>query len=512
VLAIPGGRGSCTASAVLIELLHRGCAPAAIILCEDELILPLGAQVAEAFLGCTLPVARIARTDFRALEGWSHAAVDHGRVIAFMGQPPSASGRAAEPALAPEARGVALSAEDEAMLSGAQGPARALAMGVILSMARLSGARELISVTRAHLDCCIHTGPASVLIAEQIASLGGRFAVPTTLNAVSADLRPGCPPSGDDGLVEASRRQARAYLAMCATESFTCAPYLRDGAPTLGEHIAWAESNAVLFANSVLGARTQKYPDYLDLCIALTGRAPLAGCHTDAGRRAETLITVTPPAGADDSFWPLLGYCAGQRAPHRIPVIDGVAGLTPGPDDLKAFAAAFATVSAAPIAHLAGITPEAPTVEAALGFQPAAERHRIDGADLAAAKAELDNAGVAVRLVALGNPHFSVAEITRLDALVGGRSKRPDVACVITTSRATLTQAAASGAVARLEAFGARFITDTCWCMLAEPVVGRSTGAVMTNSAKYAHYGPGLTGAAFRFGSLAACVEAMTEP
>ncbi len=142
-----------------------------------------------------------------------------------------------------EARRMALAPRDEAMLSGREGEARRLAMGIILRLAETFGAPGLIDVTRAHLDCCIHTGPASVAVAEKLRDLGGRFAVPTTLNAISTDLQRWGALGFDAHVAGESRRQADAYVAMGARPTFTCAPYLED-APQAGEQIAWAESNA----------------------------------------------------------------------------------------------------------------------------------------------------------------------------------------------------------------------------------------------------------------------------
>ena len=129
--------------------------------------------------------------------------------------------------------------------------------------------------------------------------------------------------------------------------TFTCAPYLLDDAPKAGEILGWAKSNAVIFANSALGARTAKHPDFLDLCIALTGRAPLAGVYLDAHRKARRVIDAERPAGADESFWPLLGYLAGRAAPDRVPMLRVSGGARPSRDDLKALCAAFGTTSAA---------------------------------------------------------------------------------------------------------------------------------------------------------------------
>jgi hypothetical protein len=289
---------------------------------------------------------------------------------------------------------------------------------------------------------------------------------------------------------------------MGARPSFTCAPYLLDSAPGFGEHIGWAESNAVVYANSVIGARTMKYPDYLDICIALTGRAPLAGCHLDAGRRATLALEVEMPPGADDAFWPLLGYCCGSVCGTEIPLILGLEGSGAGAVELKAFGAAFATVAAAPMFHIAGVTPEA-------GEQGPERRLRIDLSALRQAWEALNTAASPdVGLVSLGNPHFSLEECASLAALVQGRTKAADVAVVVTCGRAVHEAAARAGHVEAAEAFGVRFVTDTCWCMIGEPVIPPEVRTLMTNSGKYAHYAPGLVGRGVRFGSLASCVEA----
>jgi predicted aconitase len=332
--------------------------------------------------------------------------------------------------------------------------------------------------------------------------------VPTTLNAVSADLRPGCPAVAEPSLAAASLRQAQAFLDMGASPTFTCAPYLLENPPRRGEQVCWAESNAVMFANSVLGARTEKYPDYLDLCVALTGRTALAGCHLDAHRTARVVIEAEPRQGADESFWPLLGHIAGELSPHRIPVLTGLERARPSVDDLKAFCAAFATTSGAPMAHIAGVTPEAPDAAAALGGREPEAAYRIDRAALAKGWRELNADVEEIGLVALGNPHTSAAEMAALGRLAAGRAKAAGVEIVVTTSRSALAEATSTGAAAALADFGVRLVTDTCWCMLGRPLTPPARGAVMTNSGKYAHYGPGLTGGAFRFGSLAACLEA----
>lgn len=517
ILAIPGSRGSCTGSAVLLELLLSDKAPAALVVAQSETVLPLGVFVAEALFGKSIPVLSVAPHVLHALRGAGAArvygagievAADEASLASTSLPPVVGEGFTPEAATHPGA-GIALSPGDRAMLAGAEGQAAALAMGIVLRMAQLMGADRLISVSQAHIDGCIYTGPASLRFAERLRDLDARVRVPTTLNAISADERRWRALGVPESAAHPALALAHAYVAMGAAPSYTCAPYQLPRAPQRGEHIAWAESNAVAYANSVIGARTAKYPDFLDACIAIVGRAPLAGCHQDDGRRARVLIAVDAPGNHDDALWPLLGHLAGELAPDDIPVITGLERLYPSTDDLRAFAAAFATTSNAAMFHIAGVTPEAPDVAAATGGVAVLRCHRISRAELARAWCDLGGmAGGRVDCVSLGNPHFSIGECRQLAALTRGRKRRPEVPMLIALGRHTLAEATESGLAAELDRFGAAFINDTCWCMIGEPVIPPEALVILTNSAKYAHYGPGLVGRAFRFGALAACVEA----
>jgi predicted aconitase len=397
---------------------------------------------------------------------------------------------------------VRLDAVDQAFLSGHHGKAAQVAMRLLLRMAALQEAKAFIDVTQVHIDGCIYTGPASLRFAQMLVEWGAHVRVPTTLNSISVDKRRWRAQGVAQDLGTPASTLADAYLAMGAQPSFTCAPYLLESAPRFGEQIGWAESNAVVYANSVIGARTMKYPDYLDICMALTGRAPLAGCHLDAGRRATLALEVEMPAGADDAFWPLLGYCCGSVCGSEIPLIRGLETSAAGQDELKGFGAAFATVAAAPMFHIAGITPEADE-------QRPGRQMRTGLGELRQAWAVLNTAASPeIGLVSLGNPHFSLDECARLAALVRGRTKSAEVAVVVTCGRAVHEAACQAGHVAAAEAFGVQFVTDTCWCMLGEPVIPPAVRTLMTNSGKYAHYAPGLVGRDVRFGSMAECIEA----
>ena len=510
VLAIPSGRGSCTGSSVLMELISNGHAPAALVLAEPDEILTLGVLVAQTIFERSLPVLCIGREAFAALRGQAFARVEELTVTLFEHLPGDAWQALDSPLqTAEKSTAIELTEHDQALLDGEHGKAAQVAMQIVLRMAELQGARSLVDVTQAHIDGCIYTGPASLRFAEQLVQWGAKVRVPTTLNSISVDQRRWRELGIDPALGVPASALGDAYMAMGAQLSFTCAPYLLDSAPKAGEQIVWAESNAVVYANSVLGARTLKYPDYLDICIALTGRAPLIGCHLDAQRKARLQIELPVLSDLDDAFYPLLGYHIGALAGSRIPLVLGLEQSRPSLDDLKAFGAAFATTSAAPLFHIAGVTPEAldPTQVLEANVPVPVEKIRLK--DLLLSWRELNSARDSrVDVVSLGNPHFSLSEFAHLARLCRGRHKHPEVVLAITCGRAVLEQAREAGHIAVIEAFGATLVTDTCWCMLGEPVIPLAAKTLMTNSGKYAHYAPGLVGRKVHFANLAECVDA----
>ncbi|GAB4291105.1 MAG: aconitase X [Roseovarius sp.] len=495
IVLMPSSRGSCSGSGVLLQLALDGHAPAALVFCEEEEILTLGALVCDRVFGRGLPVIRLPRALYDRLAGCASASITGGRLRA----------EGIDLDLAPtRPEDLQLSDRDRRLLAGEAGPAARMAMEIICLMAAAAGAERLTDVTRGHIDGCILAHDANLIFAETLADLGARVAIPTTINAISVDRENWRAQAVPADFGDRASRLADAYVRMGAQPTFTCAPYLLDGAPRLGERLGWSESNAVIYANSVLGARSPKHPDYLDLFIAMTGRAPASGVYGDEGRRARTIIELTaPPEAPDDLFWPLMGWLAGRLAPDRIPILYGCEGLRPSGDDLKALCAAFGTTSGAPMLHIAGHTPEAHLPPAA-----DAQRRRVGRDELRAAWHQLNQGPPQIDLVAIGSPHASAGELRRLADLFAGRRCRPGTQMIVTLGRDVLAAAAAEGLAARLQEAGARLIPDLCWCSIVEPVFPPQARGVLTNSGKYAHYAHGLSGRHARLGSLATCVEA----
>ena len=413
-----------------------------------------------------------------------------------------------------ESGAVRLSAFDRALLAGEEGEAPQLAMRILARMAEVRGAEAMLDIEAAHIDSTIYVGDAGLEFAERLAGLGARVRVPSTLNVSGLDEFHWQEWSVPPEWAEKSARQMRAYDSMGTIPTWTCAPYQGRATPRFGQQIAWGESNAVAFANSVLGARTERYPDLLDICCAITGRAPAVGLHLDENRlatRVLRLVDVPEELAAADDFYPVLGHLLGPFAEDDPVAIAGLP-VVPEEDQLKALGAAAASSGAVALFHIPGVTPEAPTLADALGGREPVAVLDVGLPELRAARRELTtHAEGALDMVVLGSPHFSFAEFGKLAALLRergpGRASAEVEGCelVVTTSRAVRDLAERAGLLEPLHAFGGRLMVDTC--VLATPMAPGTTRRLMTNSAKYAWYSPGLLGAMVAFGSLAECVE-----
>jgi predicted aconitase len=401
---------------------------------------------------------------------------------------------------------------DQRMLSGAEGDAARTAMRIVVAMAEIAGAERLVDVTAAHVDGCLYHGQVSLDFAERLVGGGSRVRVPTTLNVGALDLlHPGLY-RGDPGRATAARRLMDLYVEMGCRPTWTCAPYQLDARPAFGEHVAWAESNAIVFANSVLGARTDRYGDFIDICAAITGRAPYAGLHVTEHRRGQVLFRlkgIPDRLLREDVFYPVIGHLVGEEAGRLVPVIEGLPdGVTE--DRLKAMGAAAASSGSVGLFHAVGVTPEAATLDDALqGAEP--ERVMDVTPDLVArARDSLTTAADGtLRAVSVGTPHFSPAEFERLVALLDGAGVADGVEFYVSTGRSVLARAESRGWAEACERAGVTIVVDTC--TYVTPILRGGDGVVMTNSGKWAYYAPGNLGVDVAFGSLEECVRSAAE-
>jgi len=400
------------------------------------------------------------------------------------------------------------SARDDALLRGEEGPAAQLAMRILVRMLPVYNTGHFLDISAAHIDSTLFQGNATLEYAEHLSKLGAKVCVPTTLNVSGVDEHGWHAWNVPAGWAEKARRQMVAYQSMGCIPTWTCAPYQESVRPTQGQQIAWGESSAVVFANSVLGARTERYPDLLDICAAITGRVPAAGLHLEENRAGQVLFyldDIAPTVQQSDTFYGVLGHFVGKEVREDIPVLHGIQTV-PTEDQLKTLGAAMASSGSVALFHMVGITPEAPTCEEAFhGHTPLRTVH-VTMEYLHAAWNELSTAeGENLELVALGSPHFSLDEFKKLAPLLKGHTCHPKVRFLVTASRVVKALATRMGYVDAIEQFGGSITVDTC--ILTTPMLDKKIHTIMTNSPKYAYYAPGLLGTHVVFGDLTDCVR-----
>jgi predicted aconitase/predicted aconitase with swiveling domain len=531
ILCLPSGRGSCTASQVLLELILNGKAPKALVLRDRDGLVCVGALIAKS----VFPESRI--LDILQVEDFPSLLTGTYEYGCLLPDASLAVGSSAEEVskmvdksitkttpVGGKEGALVYSSQEQDMLECATTDAERRAVECIIDYAHiLSDNPSYIDVENAHIDGCTYIGPGGLKFVQRLLQDGGRVQIPTTLNSVSTDLRHwdrlGIIPTESQ---QASIELAETYLALgCSERSFTCAPYLLDNPPKLGQQIVWGESNAVVYANSVLGARTEKYADYLDICCAIVGKVPEVGVHLEGNRQARVLLDathldfVTDDPEAFSLLFPVLGHLCGTLSDGEVPILVGLERYSEKitADHMKGFCAAFGTTGTSPLIHVAGVTPEAKEPNDMIN--DCRRSVKITEEQLESTFETLDQGGtpedIKVDWVALGNPHLSLSECEDLQTLVESlpehQKKSENVQIVACMSRVLYDQ---SPAIPTLRDFGIEFVNDTCWCMLLEPpmIPFSPSAKILTNSGKYAHYGPGLTGRKFRLGTMSECIQA----
>ncbi|NND72238.1 MAG: DUF521 domain-containing protein [Rhodothermales bacterium] len=403
---------------------------------------------------------------------------------------------------------------DKASIAGEHGAASQMAMSIILRMQSILGFDQLMDISAAHIDSTVYMGIATMEFAERLASLGAKVAVPSTLNVSGVDETGWRSWSVPPEHAANAYRQMVAYESMGCIPTWTCAPYQTEHRPVFGQQVAAGESNAIAFFNSIIGARTERYPDLLDICCAITGRVPKMGLHLSQNRAGDLHVILEDDVPdrlmESDVFFPVIGHIMGQLAGQEIPVLSGLRG-SPSEDQLKAVCAAAATSGGVAMFHIVGVTPEAATESDAFLDSIPRQTYRIGRRELRTAYEELSTLpeGSPIELVLLGSPHFSVDEFRRLANLVKGRKCAGGVRMIVTCSRVVreIVKSTEMGVI--LEDFGVSLTVDTC--PLTTPMLGDSRKTIVTNSAKYALYSPGLLNADAAFGSLEDCVESAVQ-
>lgn len=384
-----------------------------------------------------------------------------------------------------------LSERDKQMLSGSQGRAAKKAMEILCALGRIYGARRLIDVSSVQVSGVSYEnlGEAGLEFLEEMAA-DGRATVPATLNPAGMDLADWSRMGIDETFAARQLRAIRAFERMAIEPTCTCTPYLAGNVPAAGEHVAWGESSAVCYANSILGARTNREGGPSALASALTGRTAEYGLHLDEARRPSVTVEVRAPIEGPADFG-ALGWVLGKRVGNRIPLLLGLPEASE--DEWKSLCASIATYGGTALFHVPGLTPGE-------AYEPQ-ERIEITTQDIEEAVRSM-NDRVEPDLVAIGCPHCSLDELELVATLIGPRRVARET--WIATARPVKEAATARGLVERIERTGAKVLADTCF--VVAPIRGRFR-CMATNSAKAVFYARSKN----RFQTVFATLERIVE-
>ncbi|HVP20377.1 MAG TPA: aconitase X catalytic domain-containing protein [Anaerolineaceae bacterium] len=386
-----------------------------------------------------------------------------------------------------------LTPEQSSLLNGGRGPAARKAMQILAALGKIYGAERMLPVSSVQVSGVSYDnlGDAGLEFLAELADGGGKACVLTTLNPAGMDIEAWQSLGIDSGFAQRQQQVLEAFSRMGILATCTCTPYLVGNLPHFGEHIAWSESSAVCFANSVIGARTNREGGPSALAAALTGFTPAYGYHLDQNRIPNLTVNVASPLNGSDEFG-LLGIVIGnaleKRGSKLVPYIVGIPSASL--EELKSFCASLATYGGAALFHMQGITPEAsfyqPPSDSILVTQQAIEAAAKSVNSASSSPFSTENHSLAspsIDFVTLGCPHLSIREVARIAELLRGQQVKREF--WITTARPTKQLADRLGYSAVIESAGARLAADTC-CVVAP--ISRRFSSIATDSAKACYY------------------------
>ncbi len=389
-----------------------------------------------------------------------------------------------------------LTKQEQAMLSGKEGYAVRKSMEILVALGEIFGAKNLIDVGSVQVaGVSYHNlGDAGLEFLDSLAK-DGRVKVLTTLNPAGMDLENWQHLGITAEFAEKQNLVIDAFKRMGILISCTCTPYLIGNLPLYGEHIAWSESSAVTFANSVLGARTNREGGPSALAAAFVGKTPCYGLHLDENRVPDVHVEVKTEL-TKLSDWGALGYAIGKKAENKIPYITGI--KTADLDTLKSFCASIVTYGAKPLFYMKGVTPGAEAQK-----QPK-ETVTIEAGDLKNAYDNINDDVSEIDFVCVGCPHCSIKEIQEIADLIRDKKVKEGTELWVATSRTAKQLADKRGYTETIESAGGKFACDTC--MAVAPLKGRFK-ALATTSAKGCFYSRQNL-MKTKMGSMKECVEA----
>jgi len=398
-----------------------------------------------------------------------------------------------------------LTNEEQQMLNGDKGPAVKKAMDILVALSESFDAKRLVPINNVHMagTSVLVTEEAGTKFVEGIREQGGNFVTRVTTNPTAI-----APTKWEEiGIPEADevmqRRLTAAYAGMGANSCNSCIPYLVGNSPRFGEHMAWGESSAVVYANSVCGARTNREGGPSGLASALTGRTPEYGFHLKENRYGKFLVKVEAPLN-DMTDYGTLGCFTGKIAGQDTPVFTGIPD-NPTIEQLKALSAALASSGSVSMFHAVGVTPEAPSEEAAFGDNEPEKVIVFGEAEKAETEAFLNKEpSDHVDWVLVGCPNATVQELREVSEALEGKKVHDDVALWVTTSGAMYAMAERVGYVETIEKAGGTVVRETCPFLARSRSIAPKKGytTLTTNSAKMAFYAPGQFGLTTHYGNL----------
>jgi len=416
-----------------------------------------------------------------------------------------------------------LTDEEKAMLDGQQGPAIQKAMDLLVRYGNALNAERLVE-TNNIVASVSATTPFMRDFAKQNGGMDAVFSqfsldsdevvrIPkikafTTHTQLGFDPAQAARMGVDEETVHFYRKGEAFTTGLGIQATNTCTPYQVGNIPTRGEHCAWMESSAVIYCNSVLGARTNTEGRESVGAAMLTQRIPYWGYHLDENRLGTHLIEVATPVEST-ADWGLLGYWIGDKVQEKVPVITGSGiGKTPNLARLKHFGASASSSGGVEMYHIVGITPEAMSLEQAVGHHKPQEVFRFDAKEKADILERLNSTGQdrKVDYVMLGCPHYSMEQLWELTQLIEGRKVHADCELWIFTPRSTKALCDQNGFTRIIEKAGGHILSDSCSAM--SRAMPKGTRVVAMDSAKQSHYLPAILGVQAWFGSTADCVEA----
>jgi predicted aconitase len=390
-----------------------------------------------------------------------------------------------------------LNQEDRDMLEGKHGKAVQKSMEILTTLGEIFDAENMIPVHGVQIAGVSYAnlGEAGLEFLNEMAQ-DGKVRVLTTLNPAGMDRENWQELGIDEEFAKNQNRAIDAFAKMGIITTCSCTPYLIGNAPHYGQHIAWAESSAVCYSNSVIGARTNREGGPSALAAALTGKTPNYGYHLDKNRHGQVLVKVNVPLKGTDEFG-VLGKIIGDKLValgKKIPYIVGVTSATV--EELKSFCASVATYGGTALFHMEGITPEYNNYP-----KPNELEFEINQKEIDKARMELIDDDIEIDFVSIGCPHASIHEIAILADLLKGKKVNKEF--WITTARPTKKIADQAGYTEMIEDAGAKFAADTC-CVVA-PIKGRFKG-IMVDSAKACYYGRAKNKFKVKIGTIEDCV------